>query len=146
MNIRLQTDGGARGNPGPAGAGVYITAGEKEYLFGFFLGHTTNNQAEYLALISGLQTILKLFDVSEIERIDAILDSEVVVKQLNGEYQVKDAVLKGFHQLVLRLVKKFPMVKFTHTLREKNKHADFAVNHVLDLQDGISQVIAISQK
>ncbi|NTV30652.1 ribonuclease HI family protein [candidate division WWE3 bacterium] len=135
----MHTDGGSRGNPGPAGAGVHIEANGKEYLFGYFLGERTNNQAEYLALICGIQTILKLFNTDDIDELQVIMDSEVVVKQLNGEYQVKEPILKQYNGQVLRLVKKFPMVKFTHTLREKNKHADFAVNQVLDIQHGIGQ-------
>ena len=136
----MQTDGGSRGNPGPAAGGVHIVTPEREYIFGYSFGKMTNNQAEYWALISGLESLKKVLKPEQITELTIIMDSEVVVKQMLGEYKVKDEVLQRLHALVKRLVQRFPMVKFSHALREKNVEADLAVNQVLDIQDGINNV------
>lgn len=126
----IYTDGGARGNPGPAAAGVVFYNDEQEKVaeFSEFLGHATNNQAEYKSLILALEKT-KAYKLKEIE---VFLDSELVVNQLNGNYRVKNEGLKPLYQQVLALISKFDKISFSHTLREGNKLADKLVNKVLD--------------
>ena len=125
----LYTDGGARGNPGPGGIGVVIKKGD-EVVFqkGKSIGHSTNNQAEYKALILGLEELSRLTEGEVV----CFLDSELIVKQLNGEYRVKDEGLKPLFSEVLKLKEKFARIKFEHIKREKNKLADSLVNQALD--------------
>lgn len=125
----INTDGGARGNPGPAGIGVVFSDIKGEILaeYSQFIGETTNNVAEYKALILALEKA-KDFKFDEIE---CRLDSELVVKQLNGNYKVKDENLKRLYNLVQELIF-FRPVSFTHVRREANKRADKLVNLVLD--------------
>ncbi|MEA3272220.1 MAG: ribonuclease HI family protein [Patescibacteria group bacterium] len=121
----IYTDGGARGNPGPAGVGVVVEGvGEyKEYI-----GKTTNNQAEYRAVILALE---KVKDV-EVDELDFYLDSELVVKQLNREYKVKNPGLAPLFLKIWNLSMGFKKVTFTHIRREKNKEADRLVNEAID--------------
>lgn len=123
--LTIFTDGGARGNPGPAGIGVFIKgAGEyKKYI-----GETTNNQAEYRAVILALE---KAKDLNA-EELDFYLDSELVVKQLKREYRVRDADLASLFLKVWNLCAEFKKVNFTHVRREKNKEADKLVNEAID--------------
>ena len=130
----LFTDGGARGNPGHGAVGIVIEKG-KEVIFakGKYLGDDlTNNQAEYRAIIGGLEVAKKM----EIDEIKCFLDSELVVKQLNGEYKVKDAQLKALNEKVKKLEEDFKKISFHHIPREKNKLADEMVNEALDKQVG----------
>ncbi len=102
--ITIYTDGGARGNPGPAGIGIVIEglkSGKKT--FGEFIGETTNNEAEYRALIIALQKLKKLAGKDKFKQVDCYADSELMVKQLNGEYKVKDTNLRGLFMEVLKL-------------------------------------------
>ncbi len=129
MKAVLYTDGGARGNPGPAGTGAVLeleSGGRDE--FSQYLGTATNNQAEYAALISGLQ----LAHTREVDDLECYLDSELLVKQMNGEYKVKDPDLQLLHRNAQRLAKQFQVITFTHIPREKNTEADRLVNEVLD--------------
>lgn len=130
MKFSLFTDGGARGNPGPAAAGVVLKdeKGNVVVEMGMHLGVCTNNEAEYRALILGLNTAKK-HGVSEVS---CFLDSELVVKQLKGEYKVKNQKLKSFFNEVKKLELGFASVKYQHVFREKNKEADALVNQVLD--------------
>jgi len=125
----INTDGGARGNPGPAGIGVVFsdTSGTTIVEFMEYIGETTNNVAEYKALILGLENA-KSFKYTEIE---CRLDSELVVKQLNGQYKVKDSGLKPLYVKVQELAF-FKPIKFVHVRREKNKLADKLVNIAID--------------
>lgn len=133
----LYTDGGARGNPGPAAAGaiVYDTAGQKVAELSSFLGTATNNQAEYQALILGLGRIQKIVAddhlVKEVE-VTAHLDSELLVQQLKGEYRVKNKNLKPLFAKAEELVSKFQRVSFQHVPRSRNRAADNLVNLELD--------------
>ncbi len=138
MEIKLYTDGGARGNPGPAAAGIHIVIGSQEYIYGFYLGEKTNNQAEYMALELGLQVISDLIkdDLSSV-KLFTFMDSELIVRQINGQYKVKDAKLKEYFTRVKALIKAFAVVEFTHIPRNLNSVADKAVNRVLDVQNGI---------
>ena len=130
QSVTLNTDGGARGNPGPAGAGVIIQDGEKRYELKKFLGKQTNNWAEYEALILALQEAKKL-DLSG-RAIEVRMDSELIVKQMSGEYRVKDVRLKEKNAVVRELMTGFGSVCFVHIPREKNKEADRLVNEAID--------------
>ena len=126
----LYTDGGARGNPGPAGIGaVLLTAsGDVVEELGDFIGTATNNVAEYQALLAGLELALD----RGVERLDVFLDSELVVRQVNGQYKVKDAGLKPLHAQACQLLSRFPEVDVKHVRREQNAEADRLVNEALD--------------
>lgn len=132
MKYTLNTDGGARGNPGPAGIGIVIKNSQAEtiYEMGAYIGHTTNNEAEYTALLKGLEVALE----KNIKELDCFLDSELVVKQLNGQYKVKNANLKTFWTKIKGQALKFEKITFNHTLRNGNKEADQLVNDALDAQ------------
>ena len=124
------SDGGARGNPGPAGIGVVIYDGSNKILkeIGRYIGSTTNNQAEYKALITGLEEAIDLKGHDLV----CYLDSELVVKQMQGLYKVREEGLKELATQALKLTAKFVSVKFVHIPREKNKLADKLVNMALD--------------
>lgn len=128
----MYTDGGARGNPGPAAIGVAIyEAGrinEPLKTFGKYLGETTNNQAEYRALIAGLE-MCKALNASHVV---CYMDSELVVRQITGVYKIKEAGLKELAMDAIRLKNNFDIVEFKHVPREKNKLADRLVNECLD--------------
>jgi ribonuclease HI len=128
--LTIYTDGGARGNPGPAAIGVVIfdAAGKKIKSLGKYIGTATNNEAEYQALIAGLGLALEL----NADELECFLDSELVVKQLTGQYKVREERLKQLVMDVLRLKNKFKKISFHHLLREKNKLADKLVNDALD--------------
>lgn len=129
MRAKIWTDGGARINPGPAAIGVIIKE-EKGKLIqkeGRFLGRTTNNQAEYQAVIEGLRMARHLGT----DEIEVFLDSQLVVRQLQGEYRVKDKTLQALLLQAKNLVKTFKKVKFTHIGREENREADKLVREVL---------------
>lgn len=128
----IYTDGGARGNPGPAAIGVVIQdeKGKTVKTYSEYLGERTNNQAEYEALILGLQKV-KIYKPKEIA---CFLDSELVVKQLNGEYKIKDPDIQPLFIKVWNLKLDFEKIFFRHIEREKNKEADKLVNQKLDTQ------------
>ena len=126
----LYTDGGARGNPGPAGIGARLmtAAGDVVEDLADYIGKATNNVAEYQALIAGLEIALD----RGVERLDVFLDSELVVRQVNGQYKVKDAGLKPLHQQACLLLSKFHEVDVKHVRREQNAAADALVNQAID--------------
>ena len=130
MKLIAHTDGGARGNPGPAALGVYITdtAGQPVKEHGRYLGHATNNHAEYAAVIDALEHAKQL----GADELDVFLDSELVVRQLAGQYRVKDPGLAQQYMRVHNLRLGFRKVTFTHVRRENNKEADRLVNQTLD--------------
>jgi len=132
MNNKLiiYTDGGARGNPGPAGLGVVIYNEKKEKIaeISEYLGVATNNQAEYKAVIAALQKAAHL-GAAELE---FYLDSELVVKQLNREYRVKDKDLAPLFLQIHNLSIKFRKISYTHIYRERNKEADALANQAMD--------------
>ncbi len=123
-------DGGSRGNPGPAASGAVIVATDGTVLreIGLFLGIATNNVAEWNALVIGLQGALDL----GFQRIAVRLDSELVVKQLCGEYRVKHPDLQPLFQKAKALARRFSRVEVRHVPRAQNKLADAVVNQVLD--------------
>jgi ribonuclease HI len=108
----LRTDGGARGNPGPAGSGFVLEgpSGTVERSGGRYIGETTNNQAEYDALIWGLETALQ----HGVQAIEVRADSELVVKQVNGHYRVKNAGLVPLHRKACALLSQFASAKVVH--------------------------------
>lgn len=126
----LNTDGGARGNPGPGAIGVVIKNAKGEVVFelGRYLGVCTNNEAEYKALEAGMQSALE----KKFADLTCNLDSELVVKQLNGEYKVKNDRLQILYKKIKELEKKFEKISYHHVPRAKNKEADALVNKVLD--------------
>lgn len=134
MHIRLYTDGGSRGNPGPSASGAVIKSlsskgeGETIATVSKYLGITTNNQAEYTAIIIGLEKAKQL----KARVVELYMDSELAVKQLKGQYRVKNLDLAKRFMEVKNLIQAFDRVTFTHIRREKNTEADALVNKVLD--------------
>jgi len=124
----IYTDGGARGNPGPAGIGAVIKYNGKVKKFKEYIGVATNNQAEYKAILMGL---IKAKEFGT-ETIDAYLDSELVVNQLNQKYKVKNKELASLFVKAWNLTLNFKEVKFMHVYREDNKEADRLVNEAID--------------
>lgn len=128
----INTDGGARGNPGPAGIGVVIRD-EKENIiaeYKQYIGEATNNVAEYKALILAINEVLALSPKPL--ALEIRMDSELVVRQMNGQYKIKEPSLKLLAQEVLKLKNNFGSVIFKHVFREQNKEADKLVNQVID--------------
>ncbi len=126
----LWTDGAARGNPGPAGIGAILKneSGEVLYTGSEFLGHTTNNVAEYKAVLLGLEGAL----AQGVSRIEVRADSELLIKQLKGEYRVKSPGLKPLYDEARKLLGRFASVKLTHIRRELNGEADRLANQGTD--------------
>jgi ribonuclease HI len=129
---RLFTDGAARGNPGPAGAGAVIISPEGHVVakMGKYLGETTNNVAEYTGLILGLKRA-KAMGLRELE---VLADSELMVRQLNGEYAVKADHLRPLHDEAAALIKGFEQIEIRHIPREENTAADEMSNRAIDLR------------
>lgn len=132
MKLTIYTDGGSRGNPGPAATGVVIKneQGETISAYGEFLNEQTNNYAEYAAIISGLKKAHEL----EADEVDCISDSKLVVEQLNGNWKVKEPTIQKLFVQAWNEMQKFKKVTLSHTLREGNKEADAEVNKILDAQ------------
>ena len=134
--ILVNTDGGARGNPGPSGVGILIrqSDGAPIKAFSKFLGVATNNFAEYEAVAQALEAIKKMYGAKTKDlHVEVRLDSELVARQLKGEYQVKEQTL--FPQYIRvhnLLVSAFPHVSFVYVPREQNKEADRLANEAMD--------------
>src|SRR5262245_6502636 len=137
MKYIVNTDGGARGNPGPAGIGFVIADDTNIVKKGCaYIGETTNNQAEYEALIRALGELDGLVkDSRDTIQIEVRMDSELVVKQLRREYKVKDKGLKEQFAKVSDLISKFPNISFKHIPREENSAADELANEAMDLHE-----------
>ncbi len=129
--ISIFADGGSRGNPGPSGAGTALIDSDGKTLaeIATFLGTTTNNVAEYTALVQGLTYALDRYPAAEIE---VRMDSELAIKQMKGIYKVKHPNLKPLHAEAKALASHFPKVSFVHIPREKNAHADRLANEAMD--------------
>lgn len=130
MRARLSTDGGARGNPGPA-AFAYVLESEDGTVLaahGEAIGTATNNVAEYRALVEGLRKALEL----GVEEVDVVSDSELVVKQMRGEYRVKNEALRALSTEAGALARRLRGVTYTAVRREHNALADRLVNEALD--------------
>ena len=129
----VYTDGGARGNPGPAAIGIIIYNEDKKKIaeFSKFVGSRTNNQAEYLAVIEALKKIVEIPDNNP--EVHCLLDSELVVEQLNQRYKLKNEGLKPLFWEIRELVMKLGgKIQFEYISRNKNKLADKLVNEALD--------------
>src|SRR5690349_5841267 len=128
----VYTDGGARGNPGPAAAGFAVLNDKEEVLHteGKYLGENTNNFAEYTALILALEKANQL----GCKEIEIRMDSELIVKQMTGVYKIKQPHLQVLAGQVVKLLNTFENFKFKHVRREYNKLADKMVNQALDAE------------
>jgi ribonuclease HI len=128
--VIIHTDGASRGNPGLAGLGAFIQDEDGQVLgvVSKFAGQTTNNQAEYMAVIEGLKKALDLGASS----VELRADSELVVKQINGQYRVKNMELKPRHAEAVGLLKKFEKCVIRYVPREQNKDADRLANEAID--------------
>jgi ribonuclease HI len=128
--LYLHTDGGSRGNPGPAAWGFVIKDSEGKILLerGKYIGETTNNVAEYSALIEGLKSVVDLKATEVIIK----MDSELIVRQMTGKYKIKQPHLIELATQVRSLLQKFESYEFQHVLRAFNKEADRQVNIALD--------------
>jgi ribonuclease HI len=126
----VNVDGGARGNPGPAAVGVVVRSPDGELVEerGERIGIATNNVAEYRALLLGIERAAAR-GVSEVELIG---DSELIVRQVKGEYKVKEATLRGLHAEVKEALRPFDRWSIRHVRREQNAEADRLVNEALD--------------
>ncbi len=134
----LRTDGGSRGNPGPAGAGFVLEDAEGIITArgGRWLGECTNNVAEYEALLWGLAVALGHPDAVS-AGLTVYADSELLVKQMNGAYRVKHPNLKPLHERAKRLAAKFSAVTYVHVRREQNEEADGLANEAMDLREDV---------
>ena len=130
MRARLFTDGGSRGNPGPAAFGYVLEAENGAVLaaHGEAIGVATNNVAEYRALLAGLARAAEL----EVDELEVVSDSELLVKQMRGEYKVKNAALRDLSLEAARLARQIGNVTYTAVRREHNELADGLVNEALD--------------
>jgi ribonuclease HI len=130
VSTKLFTDGGARGNPGPAAYGYVLEADDGTVLdaHGEKIGRATNNVAEYRALIAGLEKALELGLVN----VTVVSDSELMVKQMRGEYRVKNEALRDLRDEAERLARKLGRVEYTTVRRAENELADRLVNEALD--------------
>jgi ribonuclease HI len=130
VRARLFTDGGARGNPGPAAFGYVLEAEDKTVLDarGEAIGVATNNVAEYRALVAGLGKAVEL----AVPELEVVSDSELLVKQMRGEYKVKNAALRELSLEAARLASRLRTVEYRHVAREHNELADRLVNEALD--------------
>lgn len=135
--ITIHTDGGARGNPGPAAIGVVIEGAIGKNEYGEYIGETTNNEAEYRAVIFALKKLKPLIgsDKCKESSVEFLLDSELVVKQLNKEYKLKDKNIQNFFIEIWNLTFDFGGVSFCYIPREENREADKIVNQVLDREE-----------
>jgi ribonuclease HI len=125
----LRTDGGSRGNPGPAGAGFVIELdGEIVCRGGKFIPFATNNVAEYEAFVWGLNNVAALGHTE----VQVFADSELLVKQINGQYRVKNEGLKPLFQKALTELRRFKTYKVSHVRREMNEAADAMANEAMD--------------
>lgn len=133
--LEIYTDGGARNNPGPAAIGVVI--GDKEYAE--YIGESTNNVAEYKAIIFALKKVKHLLGKSKLKNTKIIInsDSELVVNQLNGKFKILEKDLQPLFIEIWNLKFDFPYLKFNYVSREKNKKADYLVNQAIEKQQNI---------
>jgi ribonuclease HI len=134
VKARLSTDGGARGNPGPAAYGYVLETEDGTVLaaHGEAIGEATNNAAEYRALLAGLEKALEL----GLDEVEVVSDSELLVKQMRGEYRVKNEALRQLSLEAARLARQLRSISYTAVRREHNELADRLVNEALDASGG----------
>jgi ribonuclease HI len=136
-SVSIYIDGAARGNPGPAGAGVVLKEGAKTVKMLYkYIGDTTNNIAEYSAVISGLQEAIALGYIN----VRLYLDSELVAQQLKGDYRVKNSNIKPLFEKVIKLINNFEDIKIIKIDRSDNKEADRLANKAINLSGLNKQV------
>jgi len=128
--LRLHVDGASRGNPGAAGFGVHVTGPDGSEVAGLFgyLGTATNNVAEYQALIHGLRFAL----ARGASRVEVFSDSELLVRQIEGRYRVKNAGLQPLYREAQSLLTRFASARVSHVPRERNREADALANRAVD--------------
>ena len=132
MKAKLSTDGGARGNPGPAAFGYVLESDDGHVLaaHGEAIGRATNNVAEYRGLVAGLAKAAEL----GVNELDVVSDSELLVKQMRGEYRVKNPALRVLWEEANELERRFAKVRYTAVRRAHNDLADRLVNEALDAE------------
>jgi ribonuclease HI len=130
VRARLSTDGGARGNPGPAAYAYVLEAEDGTVLYaqGEAIGVATNNVAEYRALVEGLRRAVE----SGVDELEVVSDSELIVKQMRGEYRIKNEALRALADEAAALARRIRLVTYTAVRREHNELADRLVNEALD--------------
>jgi ribonuclease HI len=130
VKVKLFTDGGSRGNPGPAAFGYVLEADDGTVLaaHGETIGVATNNVAEYRGLVAGLAKAVEL----AVPEVEVVSDSELLVKQMRGEYKVKNEALRELSLQAARLARQLDKVEYRHVLREHNELADRLLNEALD--------------
>jgi ribonuclease HI len=130
VKAKLSTDGGARGNPGPAAFGYVLETDDGTVLAaqGETIGVATNNVAEYRALVEGLRKAGEL----QVDEVEVVSDSELLVRQMSGDYKVKNEALRRLYEEAIELADRFEKVTYTAVRREHNELADRLVNEALD--------------
>jgi ribonuclease HI len=128
--LHVYVDGAARGNPGPAAIGVVVLTrqGRKVTAFGEAIGETTNNYAEYTALVHAL----RLISVFEVDRLRVYTDSELMARQVSGEYKVKEKTLRSLYTQVISMLRRYRDWEIKHIRRENNAEADLMANRALN--------------
>ena len=144
--ITIYTDGGSRGNPGAAAAGVvfYNEKGQSFKKYSQYLGESlTNNEAEYLAVILALKKFKQLFGkkIAKVSEVQIKSDSELLVKQLRGRYKVIEPKIQSLFLSLWNLKLDFKKIKFSLIPRDKNKEADFLVNEALDNKEKVKKLL-----
>ncbi|CAN5176274.1 ribonuclease HI family protein [soil metagenome] len=133
QELSIHTDGGARGNPGPSAVGVHLQSEGINVQHGRCIGEATNNVAEYTGVLDAIAQIILLQENHTFSKLNFFLDSELVQRQLLGQYKVKDATLQQLHSQVTSQLRTMGIpFTFTHVRREQNKVADSLVNAALD--------------
>lgn len=137
MSFLIQTDGGARGNPGPAAIGVRLSKnGEEITKYGKRIGETTNNVAEYQALVSAWQTLVDTIPLAERGEVLVKMDSELIIKQMRGEYRIKNLELTRYAIKIKSLEREWgSKASYQHVPRSENQICDSLVNSALDSPD-----------
>ena len=132
MKAKLSTDGGARGNPGPAAFGYVLESDDGHVLaaHGEAIGHATNNVAEYSGLVAGMEKAAEL----GVRELEVVSDSELMVKQMRGDYKVKNEALRALWEEATDLERRFSKVRYTAVRRAHNELADQLVNEALDAE------------
>jgi ribonuclease HI len=133
VRARLSTDGGARGNPGPAAFGYVLETEDGHVLaaYGEAIGPATNNVAEYRGLVAGMAKAVEL----GVDELDVVSDSELLVKQMRGDYRVKSGLLRPLWEEAGELERRFAKVRYTAVRRAHNELADRLVNEALDAEN-----------
>lgn len=132
MNLKIYTDGGSRGNPGDAGIGIVVYSGDKViHDHSEFIGQATNNEAEYIGLTRAIEWLSE--NHQDVEQVEFILDSKLVVEQINRNWKIKEPRMREYAQEIWKILEKMSLkTSFSHVKREFNKEADALVNQALD--------------